>query len=142
MLWIVSWRTLRQFIIFLLILMILALSIASRINEEIFSPPRRALQEYHMDRLSNPADYGLSIRSYECLEGKAPCLLVEPDALVGAGRRGKQLRRQLADKQVELLAYGQVKGIIVLLHGRNGRKEEPATGGRTLCGDWLSLFVN
>ena len=124
MLWTICWRTLRQLIILLLILMVLAMAVASRINEEIFSPPRRILQEYHMDRLSNPADYGLTIRRHNCLGGKAPCLLVEPDALAGTGKRGKTLRRQLAEKHFELPAYGRVKGVIVLLHGRKGRKED------------------
>ena len=77
-----------------------------------------------MDRLNNPSGYGLTIRSHQCLEGMVPCLLVEPDAMSGAGKRGKKLRRQLAQKQYELPAYGRVKGIIVLLHGRNGRKED------------------
>lgn len=77
-----------------------------------------------MDRLNNPSDYGLIIRSHQCLKGIVPCLLVEPDAMTGAGKRGKTLRKQLAEKQYELPAYGRVKGIIVLLHGRNGRKED------------------
>lgn len=77
-----------------------------------------------MTRLANPADYGLTIRRYSCLDGQAPCLLVEPDGLSGAGKRGKILRQQLANKQFELPAYGRVKGLIVLLHGRNGRKED------------------
>lgn len=124
MLWIIGWRMLRQLIIVLLVLLILALAIASRINKEVFSPPRRALQEYHMDRLTHPADYGLSIRPYSCFNGNAPCLLVEPDGIAGAGKRGKKLRQQLAEKEFELPAYGQVKGIIVLLHGLSGRKED------------------
>ncbi|MGB1310523.1 MAG: alpha/beta hydrolase [Leucothrix sp.] len=124
MLWTVTWRTLRQLIILLLLLLVLAVAAASQINEAIFSPPRRVLQEYHMDRLTNPTHYGLTIRSHQCLEGKAPCLLVEPDALSGAGKRGKKLRRQLAHKQFELPAYGRVKGMVVLLHGRKGRKED------------------
>jgi len=124
MLCIFSWRSLRRFIILPLILLTVGLGIANRINESIFSPTRRALQGYHMDRLSNPSDYGLIIRSHDCLNGTTPCLLVEPDANAGAGKRGKVLRQQLAQKHFELPAYGRVKGMIVLLHGRNGRKED------------------
>lgn len=77
-----------------------------------------------MKRINNPADYGLSIISHDCLDGRVPCLLVEPDGLSGAGKRGKLLRQQLAEKGAELPAYGRVHGVIVLLHGRNGRKED------------------
>ena len=77
-----------------------------------------------MQRINNPDHYGLSIKSHGCLEGLVPCLLVEPDGIAGAGKRGKILRQQLTAKGVELPAYGQVRGIIVLLHGRNGRKED------------------
>ena len=100
------------------------LLIAQQINAAIFSPPRRALQEYHMKRINNPADYGLSIISHGCLDGQVPCLLVEPDGLAGAGKRGKILRQQLADKGAKLPAYGRVHGVVVLLHGRSGRKED------------------
>lgn len=77
-----------------------------------------------MQRINNPDHYGLSIKSHDCLAGQVPCLLVEPDGIAGAGKRGKILRQQLTAKGVELPAYGQVRGIIVLLHGRNGRKED------------------
>ena len=124
MLWIFSWRRLRLLIVLILGLLLLGLGIANRINESIFSPSRRALQGYHMDRLTNPAEYGLIIRSHQCLEGTTPCLLVEPDAIAGVGERGKRVRQQLAEKHFDLPAYGRVKGIVVLLHGRKGRKED------------------
>ena len=77
-----------------------------------------------MDRLQHPEHYGLSIRKHHCLEGKAPCLLVEPDALAGPGKRGKILRQQLQKQHITLPAYGRVHASIVLLHGRHGRKED------------------
>ena len=77
-----------------------------------------------MQRFNSPAEYGLSIRSHACLDGKVPCLLVEPDGLAGPGYRGQILREQLAEKGVALPAYGRVQGTILLLHGRNGRKED------------------
>lgn len=105
-------------------LAIALLMTANQINAAIFSPPRRALQEYHMKRINQPADYGLSIISHDCLDGQVPCLLVEPDGLSGAGKRGKILRQQLTNKGHNLPAYGRVQGVIVLLHGRKGRKED------------------
>jgi len=124
MLKIALWRTTRQLIIASLVVLVILLIIAHNINNVIFSPPRRALQEYHMLRLDNPAEYGLSIRSHACLDGKVPCLLVEPDALAGAAYRGQILRQQLAEKGIKLPAYGRVQGTVLLLHGRNGRKED------------------
>ena len=94
------------------------------LDNAIFSPPRRALQDYHRERLTHPAAFGLRIQRYDCLAGQAPCLLVEPDATAGAGERGRKLRQQLTAKGLSLPAYGTVRGIVVLLHGRNGRKED------------------
>jgi pimeloyl-ACP methyl ester carboxylesterase len=117
-------RVFRQVLLLSLLLATVVLAGASWIDREIFSPSRRALQSYHLERLQHPAAFGLKIRSYGCLEGKVPCLLVEPDAQAGAGERGRKLRQQLADKGITPPAYGQVRGTMVLLHGRNMRKED------------------
>lgn len=77
-----------------------------------------------MTRINQPADYGLSIISHDCLDGKVPCLLVEPDGVAGPGYRGRTLRQQLTERGVDLPAYGRVQGVVVLLHGRKGRKED------------------
>jgi alpha-beta hydrolase superfamily lysophospholipase len=94
------------------------------VSDLVFSPPRRQLQDYHKDRLAHPAAYGLKVASFECIEGKVPCLLVEPDAYAGPGERGTKLRRQLADKGFAVPPYGTARGIVLLLHGRTGRKED------------------
>lgn len=116
---------------------------AHQVNQEIFSPPRRALHNYHLERLQNPEQFGLKIRKHECLAGKAPCLLVEPTTGIAPGQRGKILRKQLTAKGITLPAYGTIQGTIVLLHGRNGRKEDllpvaerfAAAGFRSLIAD-------
>lgn len=105
-------------------LSITAIVAAHQINQQIFSPPRRALHSYHLERLQNPGQFGLRIRAHDCLNGQAPCLLVEPVRNTSPGQRGKTLRKQLADKNITLPAYGTIRGTIVLLHGRNGRKED------------------
>lgn len=117
-------RVFRQILALCLLVTAVALVGADWLNREIFSPPRRALQTYHLERLQNPAAYGLQIRTYGCLENKVPCLLVEPDAQAGPGQRGTILRRQLTNLGVMPPAYGKVRGTIVLLHGRNERKED------------------
>lgn len=94
------------------------------VSDYVFSPPRRPLQDYHTARLANPAVYGLTIRAFACCDGVVPSLLVEPDADAGLGERGTLLRRQLANEGVPLAPYGTVEGLVVLLHGRGGRKED------------------
>lgn len=118
------WRIFRSLLMFCLLLALATVEGASWLNRDIFAPPRRALQDYQQERLQRPAAFGLRIRSYGCLDGNAPCLLVEPDANTGSGGRGRKLRQQLAAKGVALPTYGKVRGVIVLLHGRNGRKED------------------
>ncbi len=114
----------RQLTVVLFILLSLPLFAAGWLNSEIFSPPRRVLQNYHLEQLKSPQLYGLKIREYGCLQNKVPCLLVEPDDKAGAGRRGNILRRQVTAKGIHLASYGKVRGTIVLLHGRHGRKED------------------
>lgn len=118
-------RLLRQLFYLLPLFCLLLVSgiiIADQINQNIFSPPRRALHSYHQERLQNPGQFGLNIREHACLAGKVPCLLVEPTGR--PGKRGRVLRQQLTEKGLRLAPYGTVHGTIVLLHGRNGRKED------------------
>ncbi len=114
----------RQLTVVLFILLSLPLFAAGWLNSEIFSPPRRALQYYHLERLKSPQLYGLKIRKYGCLQNKVPCLLVEPDGNAGVGQRGHLLRKQVIAKGIRLARYGKVRGTIVLLHARHGRKED------------------
>ena len=118
----ILWRVIRQIIVVVLFISIPCVVAATWLEGEIFSPPRRLLQPYHLDYLNHPKQHGLRIRQYACLDNQAPCLLVEPTQQ--AGRRGKILRRQLAQKGLRLADYGTTRGIIVLLHGRHGRKED------------------
>ncbi len=120
----IIWGVSRKLIVLFLLAGALPLAAAGWLNHEIFSPPRRALQSYHLDRLEHPDLYGLSIRKYGCLQGKAPCLLIEPNARTGAGKRGSALRRQVSAKGIHLNHYGNIRGTVVLLHGRMGRKED------------------
>lgn len=121
---VIFWRLTRQLVMVFLLLTLVSLGGAIWLNDSIFAPPRRALQDYHLQRLQHPAAYGLTIRSYGCLQGQVPCLLVEPNGQAGASERGQKFRKQLASKGVSVPAYGTVRGMVVLLHGRNMRKED------------------
>ena len=49
--------------------------------------------------------------------------MVAPDAAAGPGERGQAIRQQLQNWAVSLKPYGESRGIVVILHGRNSRKE-------------------
>ena len=87
-------------------------------------PSRRPLQAYHKDWLYHPTTYGLKITAFPCANGSAPCLFVSPDQHAGIASRGTLLRQQLSKAGIATQPYGQTHGILVLLHGRNGRKED------------------
>ena len=90
----------------------------------LVSPPRRGLEDYHLEMLEQPAAYGIRIESHACLNGEVPCLLVTPLASAGSSERGTTIRQQLEDMGHELKPQGEVHGTLVLLHGRRGRKED------------------
>lgn len=91
---------------------------------EMLHPERRALQAYQREWIAQASLHGVFVHKGSCVQGKVPCLFVSPDPHSGPGRRGEVLREQLADAGVELHPYGETQGILVLLHGRRGRKED------------------
>ncbi len=90
---------------------------------QLLHPDRRPLRDYQKEWLTHPAAHGLRIHAQKCDHGRVPCLMVAPDAAKKPGKRGAALRRQLANRGEALPPYGETQGILVLLHGRNGRKE-------------------
>ncbi len=90
----------------------------------VFMPVRPALTADQTLLLDDPARAGLRVMSLDCLQGQAPCLVVSPKSGSAPGQRGRRLRQQLQSRGVTLPPYGQVVGTIVLLHGRNSRKEQ------------------
>jgi len=90
----------------------------------VFTPARADLSDDHRAILNTPAHDGLRVQALDCLQAQVPCLVVSPVPGIRPGKRGAQLRQQLQARQVALPPYGQVLGTIVLLHGRNSRKEQ------------------
>ncbi len=91
--------------------------------EQLAHPPRRPLQDYHMEFLADPAAHGVVLKSFTCDDG-TPCLVCEPEPLGRLGKRGEMIREQLAKKNHALMPAGKVVGNLVLVHGRRGRKED------------------
>lgn len=90
---------------------------------KLASPTRRPLQDYHHDYLNHTASQGLRIEAFATADG-TPCLACTPDPAGHLGERGIKIRSQLASRGFALRNPGQIVGTLVLLHGRNGRKED------------------
>ena len=86
-------------------------------QEKIMNPKKRELLAYHYDWLKHPLEHGMSIEKYVSKK-KTPYLLVSQNDSNGLSKRQELLAKQLGDKPK---AH---KGILVLLHGKNGRKED------------------
>jgi len=99
----------------------------------IASPPRRGLQDYHLQILNAPASHGMKIASFT-LEDGTPGMLCRPDLATVLGQRGTLLRQQLSSRNLQLSAVGSESGAtLVLLHGRRGRKEDNLPIAERFC---------
>ena len=95
----------------------------------VASPDRREIQDYHRSYLETPGEHGLVVMKRDYFEGKVPCLVVRPSG--EPAKRGRLLREQL--KGMALPEYGEERGLLVLLHGRNGRKEDLLPVAERFC---------
>lgn len=102
-------------------------------GNEIASPSRRPLQDYHTEFLADPAAHGVSVKPFTLTDG-TPCLMMEPLADGRLGQRGTRVREQLSsDGGHAPPPPGQIIGTLVLVHGRKGRKEDYLLIGERLC---------
>lgn len=92
-------------------------------TNELAHPPRRPLQDYHQEFLTDPAAHGVAVKPFTCADG-TPCLVCEPLADGRLGKRGQTVREQMQKKNLTLAPAGRVIGNLVLVHGRRGRKED------------------
>ncbi len=106
-----------------LLLLLAALAIGWVAVGRLLHPDRRALQPYQQEWLRHAAVHGTEVQIARCADGEVPCLFVAPDSQSGPRERGQMLRVQL-NGRVALRPYGETQGILVLLHGRGGRKED------------------
>ena len=101
-------------------------------GDQLASPTRRPLQDYHREFLADPAAHGVSVESLT-LSDATPCLMVQPRADGKLGTRGLKLRDQFKTETIALPTAGQVIGTLVLVHGRKGRKEDYLLIAERLC---------
>ena len=114
----------------LCLLLIIALCLWA--GDQLASPTRRPLQDYHREFLADPAAHGVSVESLT-LSDATPCLMVQPRADGKLGTRGLKLRDQFKTETIALPTAGQVIGTLVLVHGRKGRKEDYLLIAERLC---------
>lgn len=101
--------------------------------DRLVSPPRRSIQDYHRQWLEQPEAHGIRIERFSSLGGDAPCLLVTPLSSGKPSERGTVIRRQLAEMGYSLGPFGEVRGTLMLLHGRKGRKEDLLPVAERFC---------
>lgn len=94
------------------------------LGKQLANPARRDLQPYHQNLLQQPADMGVRIQSAKIGFLEIPVLCIEPDNTKSPGKRGAILRDEMETRGVLVPAFGEIRGTMVLLHGRKGRKED------------------
>lgn len=107
--------------------------VVARASSELVSPVRRVTQAYHREWIDKPGEHGISIERFSALDGRVPCLLVQPDAKAGLSPRGAKLREQLMARGIPLPAFGEIKGTLVMMPGRNGGKEDLLPVAERFC---------
>lgn len=101
-------------------------------GNQIASPTRRPLKDYHIEYLSNPTAHGLRIDRFTAGDG-TPCLVCSPDPSGALGNRGIRIRTDLTTRGLTLQPAGIITGTLVLAHGRTGRKEDYLPIAERLC---------
>lgn len=128
--------TLRRFLRVLLVLFFTALLTVAGFTwwagDELASPGRRPLHDYHREFLADPTSHGVVLEKFTLADG-TPCLMTVPEPTGKLGTRGVKIRQQMQERGQTLAAPGQVIGTLVLTHGRKGRKEDYLLIAERLC---------
>jgi len=104
---------------FFLLFLVLLFSITIFLNQEnIMHPKKRVLQPYHYDWLEHSLKHGISINKHVS-KNKIPYLIVTQTRTKKLSQRQEVFLKQLGEVDLK-----KQKGTLVLLHGKNGRKED------------------
>lgn len=114
------------------IVFVLAAVLVFWTGDQIASPPRRALMDYHREFLADAESHGVSVARFTASDG-TPCLVCTPLSSGLLGERGKRIREQLDRRGLQLQPAGHVIGNLLLCHGRKGRKEDYLPVAERLC---------
>lgn len=108
----------RKLLFLILVFFILLQTILFVNQKDIITPEKRQLQSYHYEWLKTPIKHGISIQKY-VTQNQIPYMLVTQNTTQGFSKRQKTLYQQLGEIQIE-----KDEKVLVLLHGKNGRKED------------------
>ncbi|MGJ8697684.1 MAG: alpha/beta hydrolase [Verrucomicrobiaceae bacterium] len=97
------------------------------------SPVRKGLEDYHVEFLEMPGVRGVRVEERWYFDGLVPTLVVRSCGESGPGQRGMILRKELRARGVALGDFGEEVGVLVILHGRNGRKEDMLSVAERYC---------
>ncbi|PID66363.1 MAG: hypothetical protein CR975_03375 [Gammaproteobacteria bacterium] len=89
---------------------------------------------------SNRVSSSVRIETLDCAP-KTRCLLLTPIKGTVPHKRANLLRRQLPQFNVTPSAYGDIQGIVVLLHGKKSRKENSIYTGLRLTAAGLAVII-
>lgn len=103
------------------------------LSGRLLSPKGRELEPYHDDFLDNASGHGITIEERSYCDGQVPLLVVRPDAAAGVAERGERLRSQLREREIHVGEFGEENRVVVLLHGRTGRKEDLLPVAERFC---------
>ncbi|MGJ8658153.1 MAG: alpha/beta hydrolase [Akkermansiaceae bacterium] len=127
------------------ILVILTLTLATlAINYmaiQIASPPPSKIPPSTTTILETPEKYGIVIHKLACLNGKVPTLIIEPAPTHPISTKGALVRKQLTARGTTLTKYGTIRGTVVILHGRTGRKENGIGIAERFCAAGLRCIL-
>lgn len=121
-----------------IILLLLAVTVPAGViiarygSEALLVPARRDLQDYHQRILGNQGEHGLRIVPFTAPDNSAAFIALPSDH-PGVARKSRALRDDLSRRGLTLPAFGETLGTIILLHGRNGRKEDHLPVAERLC---------
>lgn len=109
-------------------------------GSEIAAPSRRPVMDYHREFLANPSAHGFTIDHFTTADG-TPCLVCTPDPSGKLGERGSKIRQQLSARGLKLEPAGRVRGTLLLIHGRRGRKEDYLPIAERLCATGFRCLI-
>lgn len=107
----------KLFFVFLLFLLLIQTLIFINQNN-IIKPQKRELQPYHYAWLNSPEKHGMHIQKH-FTQNQIPYMVVTQNSMHGLSKRQKVLHEQLNGIEIE-----KNNKLLVLLHGKNGRKED------------------
>ena len=122
-------RPVKTLLIAIALLPCAIIAICWHVSGKLAQPTRRALETYHKEALANPSERGIEVTQMACLDGKVPTLVVTPIAGGQPGKKGEILRDQVEGEPV----FGEIRGLLVMLHGRHGRKEDLLAAAERFC---------